>query len=125
MTVAFPELCPTQRQWTPGSFPVRRFTAVNGAGVTRIYGNRAFDASLSLEYNLSDAELAELLECWNDAFGAFDTLTLPDTVFEGMSPAVRNQIPAYLSWRWAEQPRVTSVLAGRSTVTVNLIANLD
>ena len=31
MAIPYPSLCATRRAWTPGEYPTRRFTAVNGA----------------------------------------------------------------------------------------------
>ena len=105
---------------------MRRFTAINGAGVTRIYGNRAFDATLSLEFLVTDAQLEDILECWNDAFGQFDTLTMPAQLFSGISAGVQGEArPAYLLWRWAQKPTVESLLGGRSRVQADFVANLD
>lgn len=125
MATPYPSLCPTRRAWTPGEYPTRRFTAINGAGTTRLYGSRAFDATLNLEYLLSDAELAELLECYNDARGTFDDLELPAETFVGLSADVQAEIPEYLTWRWADTPQIESVAAGRSRVRVNLVGTLD
>ena len=125
MSTAFPSLCPTARSFTPGQYPTRRFTAINGAGVTRVYGNRGFDASLTLQFLVHDDELASLLGCWNDAFGTFDELTIPFNAFQGMSIGVQEEIPDYLTWRWASAPQIESVLNGVSRVQVNLVGNLD
>ena len=121
----FPDLCPTRRQFTPGEYPTRRFTAINGAGRTRLYGSRAFDATLDLEYLLNDDDLATLLEFYHDSRGAFNVITLGASVYQGMSPTLQAQIPNYLSWRWAETPVVSSLLPGRSRVRVKLVATLD
>lgn len=122
---AYPVLCPVRRQLTPGNYPTRRFTATNGAGRTRIYGSKAFDATLQLEYLLNDNELALLLGNYHEARGAFQSLTLNPEVFAGISAPVMAQIPDYLKWRYAETPVVDSLLPGRSRVTVNLVATLD
>ena len=122
---SFPSLCPVRRTLTPGQYATRRFTAINGAGRTRLYGSKAFDATLDLEYLLGDDELASLLESYHTSFGAYKTLTLTGQVFEGISPTVMAQIPNYLSWRWADTPTVDSLLPGRSRVRVRLVATLD
>ena len=121
----FPAFCPTRRTFTPGKYPTRRFNAINGAGRTRLYGSKAFDATLDLEYLLNDADLAELLEVYHNSKGEFTALTLGSQVFEGLSPQVQAQIPSYLSWRWGEVPVVDSLLPGRSRVRVRLVATLD
>ena len=125
MTTAYPSLCPTRRSWTPGQFPTKRFTAINGAGKTRLYGSKAFDSKLSLEYLLDDSELAELLACYTAARGPYDQLTLPPETFIGFSPQVLAEIPDYLTWRWSDTPTVESVSPGRTRVRVNLVGTLD
>ena len=125
MSTPYPALCATRRSWTPGAYPTRRFTALNGAGRTRLYGSRAYDATLGLEYVLSDADLALLLECYNAAYGSFDSLDLPEETFVGLSPDVLAEIPDYLTWRWVDTPQIESVAPGRSRVRVNLIGTLD
>ena len=126
MATAFPALCPSRRSYQPGNYPTKRFTAINGVGVTRIYGNKAFDASLSLEFVVTDAELEDVLECWNDAKGQYDTLTLPSNLFAGISDSAKAElVPDYLQWRWASKPQVESLLGGRSRVRTQFVANLD
>ena len=125
MSTAYPSLCPTRRSWTPGQFPTRRFNAINGAGKTRLYGSRAFDATLALEYLLSDSELAQLLACYTAARGPYDQLELPEETFVGLSADVQAEIPDYLTWRWSDTPTVESVAPGRSRVRVQLIGTLD
>ena len=125
MSTAFPSLCPTARSFTPGQYPTRRFTAINGAGRTRVYGTAAFDATLALTFVLADEELAVLLECYHDAKGGFEQLTLPESIYQGYSVDVQAQFQSYLTWRWANVPQVESLLPGRSRVQVNLIGTLD
>ena len=126
MPTAFPALCPSARNYAPGNYPVRRFTSINGAGTTRIYGNKSFDATLSMEFIVTDDQLEDVLECWNAALGQYDTLLLPNQLFGGISAGVQDEIiPEHLKWRWAEKPRVESLLEGRSRVRTQFVANLD
>lgn len=125
MAVDFPVLCPSRRDFTPGDYPVKRFTAINGAGTTRIYGDSAFDAQLRLEYLADDSGLAAILECWHEAKGPFTELTLPQEVYVGFGADVLAQIRTYLTWRWADRPNVESLLNGRFRVSVNLVGTLD
>jgi hypothetical protein len=90
-----------------------------------LYGSRSFDATIQLEYLLGDAELAKLLECYNNARGTFDDLTLPPETFIGLSVDVQAEIPDYLTWRWSDTPQIESVAPGRSRVRVNLVGTLD
>jgi len=125
MTVSFPALCPSRRSYTPGKYPTKRFASISGAGSTRLYGSKAFDATLEMEFMAADAELTDLLNSWHDSKGGAELLQLPDSLFEGMEYGLRKQIPAYLNWRWAEMPSVESLFPGRSRVRVQLIATLD
>lgn len=125
MTVTFPAVCPTRRTYTPGNYPTKKVTSINGATTTRLYGSKAFDATMSLSFLLNDADMASLLDSWHDSRGGFYTLDLPDSVFAGVSSVLQAQIPEYLQWRWAEMPSVESVMPDRSRVQVQLIATLD
>lgn len=125
MTVTFPAVCPTRRIYTPGQYPTKKITSINGATTTRLYGSKAYDATMNLSFLLNDAEMASLLNSWHESRGGFYTLDLPDSVFAGVSSALQTQIPSYLQWRWAEMPTVESVLPNRSRVQVQLIATLD
>ena len=120
----FPAVSPTRRSFTPGEYPTKRFDSISGAGTTRLYGSKAFNATLDLEFLLDDAGTAAVLQSWHDSMGGAKVLTLPATLFEGMN-GPENQIPSYLNWRWSGMPNVESVLPGRSRIRVLLVATLD
>ena len=120
------ETCgPTRRTFKPGQFATKRFTSISGAGSTRLYGSKAFDATLQLSFLLSDSDTCTMLKCWDEAKGTYDTLELPVEFLAGSSSVLNCGIPEYLKWRWAEAPSVESLLPGRSRVQINLIATLD
>lgn len=125
MSVAFPSLCPTRRSYTPGRYPTKRFNGISGSGTTRLYGSKAFDAELQLDFVVDDDGATALLDCWHQSRGGAETLDLPTNVFTGISSSLNATIPAYLSWRWADTPSVESLFPGRSRVQVKLIATLD
>ena len=125
MTIQFPALCPRSRKYQPGSYATKRFNTVSGTSTTRLYGSKSFDATLELEFMTDDAGAAALVACYDEAKGSAKVLTLPARVFEGMGPALVDQIPAHLNWRWADRPAVTSQFPGQSTVSAQLIATLD
>ena len=116
---------PTRRSFTPGRFPTKRFDSISGAGTTRLYGSKAFNATLQLTFILNDEDTCAFLKCWDDAYGDYDTIELPDEFFAGSSPVLDCGVPDYLNWRWAEAPSVESLFPGRSRVQVNLVATLD
>ena len=120
------ETCgPTRRTFTAAQYPTKRFNAINGAGSTRLYGSKPFNASLQLTFVLNDADTCAVLKCWDDAYGEFDTLDLPPEFFAGSSALLDCGVPDGLNWRWAEAPYVESLFPNRSRVQVNLIATLD
>jgi hypothetical protein len=125
MTVNFPTLAPTSRNYTAGEFPTKRFNSISGAGTTRLYGSKAYNVSLSLEFVLSDTDLASVLSCYDQAKGSAYGLTLPSTIFDGMSSDVQNQIPDHVTWRWDATPQVESLFPDRSRVRVSLLGTLD
>ena len=125
MSVSFPALSPTKRTFTPGTYPTKKFNAVNGASVTRLYGSKAFDAELQLDFVTGDSDTASLLASWHNSKGGAYTLTLPSEVFTGVAQDLKDQVPTYLNWRWAEMPSVESIFPGRSRVKVRLVATLD
>ena len=116
---------PTQRNFRPGAFATKRFTSISGAGTTRLYGSKAFDASLQLTFILNDDDTSAVLQCWDAAYGEYGTIELPSVFLAGSSGALDVGIPEYLNWRWAEAPTVESLFPGRSRVQINLIATLD
>lgn len=128
MTTSFGtlETCgPTRRTFVPGRFATKRFASISGAGTTRLYGSKAFDAQLQMTFVLSDADTCAFLKCWDSAYGDYDTITLPAEFLAGASSVLDCGVPDYLNWRWADAPSVESLFPGRSRVQVNLIATLD
>lgn len=125
MTVPFPSLCPLKRDYAPGEYATRRFNSVSGAGVTRLYGSKPFDASLSLEFNVDDNDLQDVLTCYEKALGQYGIVLLPDELFVGMDLAIREDIQGSLNWRWAERPTVSSLRPNYSKVKTQFIATLD
>jgi len=124
MTVDFPAISPTQRSYTPGEYPTKRFTSVSGAGSTRLYGSKAFNATLKLEFLQDDAGTQSILKSWHESYGGARILSLPATLFEGMN-GPEEEIPNYLNWRWESVPVVQSLFPGRSKIQVALVATLD
>lgn len=122
MATAFPPLRPISRSYDPGQFPLKRFNSMNGAGVTRLYGNVPFDATLRLQFIVNDQQLESITTCYQAARGGYNDLVLPDDVFSGMN---KDYFPSHLQWRWAETPAVESIQGDLSQVTVSLIATLE
>ena len=89
-----------------------------------MYGSKAFDATLDLEYLLGDDELASLLESYHTSFGAYKTLTLDGQVFEGISPShgTNSKLFILALGRHTDSRQFAS---GQIRVRVRLVATLD
>jgi hypothetical protein len=128
--IAFPDIRPTGRKYSPGSYPKNEFQALNGATTILRYGNRRSQSELSLEFaNISDDRTAEILQSYEDQNAGDNWVTF--TADNGLAGA-GSELAIYLGeavsglrWRYAEPPSVDSVAPGRSTISVKLIGYLD
>ena len=53
----FPSICPVSRRFKAAQFPTKRFTSISGAGTTRLYGSKGFDATLDVQFLVDDEHL--------------------------------------------------------------------
>ncbi|NBT50861.1 MAG: hypothetical protein EBT12_04800 [Marivivens sp.] len=124
--MAFPELVPSSRTFSPGDFPIKKFNAQNGAEVRILYGSRMVNQVFELSYaNISDNQAESFLADYRAQNGTFRTFVLPDAVFEGWTSG--RDIGRYergpgTLWRYDAPPAVVSVRPGISSVTVKLRA---
>lgn len=134
--MAFPNIKPTTRSFKMGDYPSKTYRSLSGVIFKRAFGNRQTGYTLDLTFkNVGDAaELRthagfakQIIDHYNDVDGTFSSFTLPARVFEGMDNDFRDLIrnPADINWRYAESPKVDSVKANMSTVTVKLVGELD
>jgi len=134
--MAFPNIKPTTRSFTMGDYPSKTYRSLSGTIFKRAFGNKQTGYTLDLTFkNVGDAaELRthagfakQIIDHYNDVDGTFSSFTLPARVFEGMDNDFRDLIrsPSNINWRYAEPPKVQSVKANMSTVTVKLIGELD
>ena len=134
--MAFPNIKPTTRNFTMGDYPSKTYRSLSGTIFKRAFGNKQTGYTLDLTFrNIGDtSELRtrsgtakQIIDHYNDVDGTFSSFTLPARVFEGMDNDFRDLIrsPSNVKWRYAEPPQVQSVKSGVSTVTVNLVGELD
>jgi hypothetical protein len=128
MSVPFPAIKPSARNFKQGSFPTKVYRALSGATVKRSFGNRAFGFELQLEFqNISDVSAALILKHYSDTQGGFQRFTLSNELFIGMTTELRGyaESTSTIRWEYASAPDVTSVAPGnRNTVRVNLVGEL-
>jgi len=126
MSTAFPALTPSSRQITQGQYATKRFTSIAGTGTTRAYSTKPFNAELALQFeNLTDAQALSVATAYDQARGSKDDLTLPDAFWAGMSEELKILIAGTYLWRFAEQPRLTSVRPGVTSISVRLSGQRD
>ena len=123
--MAFPELVPSSRTFSPGDFPIKKFNAQNGAEVRILYGARRVNQVFELSYqNISDANAQLFLTDYEDRKGTFERFLLSDAVYEGWSPGADSKLDRGpgTEWRYDAPPAIVSVRPGISSVTVKLRA---
>jgi len=131
--VPFPDVRPSGRQFTPGEFPQKMFRAQNGASVAVRFGNRPFEAKLSLTFaNISDEEARQIIKNYEDVNGEWDYVEFSndslmvagvgDTL---MSRYLRGTEGQDLKYRYAGPPEVNYVFLDRCSVRCELIGYVD
>ena len=123
--MTYPQYVPTSRTYSPGNWPVKATTMMDGFETRVLLGTKRFGAVLNLTYeNIPDDEANEFLDHYNDMKGTYLTFVL-DTggARGGMDTALADNIPGQVGseWRYAEQPGITSVYPGVSSVAVKLL----
>ena len=124
MATSFPDICPQRRNYTAGKYSVKRFQAYSGVTTTRLYGDKPFDAAMSLGYLLSDSDTSKFLKSYHDSKGGSDSLTMPAGVLNGVDATLIAEMKTY-TWRWQSAPQVESIRPGLSRIQVSLIGTLD
>lgn len=127
-SVPFPNVKPTGRSYSPGTYPTAEFKALNGATTRMLYGNRRSDAELDLEFaNISDDNAALILQHYERVVPSEDWVSFPAGT-AGASAALAGfmqEAHSGLRWRYAEAPQISSIVPGRSTVQAKFVGQLD
>jgi hypothetical protein len=131
VAASFPSgLKPTSRSYRPGKFPQIQFEALNGATTAIRYGQKAFNAQLTLTFaNINDTDAAEIVNHYEERMATFSNVTFSgNDGLAGLGSTLSTQISesgSGLKWRYAEPPQVESVYPGISTVTCTFTGYLD
>ena len=124
--INFPSLTPTSRRITQGQYAVKRYTSISGTGVTRVYGSKPLNSSLDLEFsNIPDSHVLILVNAYDSARGSKDSINLPNEVWAGMEESLWTKLKSDYIWRFADQPVITSVTPGTSSISVRLDGQRD
>ena len=119
--MAFPTLQPSARQYVPGDWAVKKVNSISGAETRIRYGDKRFNATLSLTYNnIADAEADKFLTHYDAQYGTYSKFTLPAEVLAGWTGD--NYVPntGSMRFRYSGPPTIAAVRPGVSTVTINL-----
>lgn len=131
MAVTFPNIEPTSRSFSAPKWPTTGMTSQSGVTTRRLWGSLPSQAQLSLTFaNITDDNAASILATYNNAKGATIDLALPSVIFNGASGNLVGWLStastgAGMKWFFTEDPpSLESIAPGRSSVRVNLIAEL-
>ena len=131
MAVTFPTIEPTSRSFSAPKWPTSGMTSQSGVTTRRLWGSRPSQAQLALTFaNITDDNAALILAAYHSAKGATTDLSLPDIIFNGASANLTNWLNTFstgagMKWFFSEDPpSVESIAPGRSSVRVNLTAEL-
>ena len=124
-TLNFPSLAPSSREYVPGNWAVKTYNSISGVEIRMRYGNKRYNARLSLEYqNIPDTSADDFLAHYDQQFGTYKAFTLPGTVADGVtagwtgSTYIPNQTT--MKYRYSGPPSISSVRPGVSTVSIEL-----
>jgi hypothetical protein len=121
--MAFPELRPTSRDFSPGDWPTKRFNAQSGTEIRILYGSQRTNAKLSLTYtNITNVSGQLFLDDYNSTYGTLRTFTLPSVIFTGWPNTTGLNAPPGTRWRYQTEPKIQHFYAGRCSVSIELIA---
>ena len=132
--IPFPNIKPSSRSYTPGTYPQTEFVAQNGAKSVIRYGNKKTDAKLTLGFtNITDSQANEILEKYEEVNSVYDYVSFGLT--NGLAGINNNDLifkvdeadpnGVRLRYRFDGPPTVTSVRPGRSNVQCKFVACLD
>ncbi len=137
----FPNIKPSSRSYTPGTYSQTEFIAQNGAKSVIRYGNKQVNAKLTLNFtNILDSQAFEILENYKEVNSVYDYVTFNrdsglagiggsgHTTPDGSLTNLATQVAAGglgLRYRYDGPPTVTSVRPNRSNVQCKFVACLD
>ena len=140
----FPNIAPSQRAYTPGTYPTKQFQSLNGSVTELQYGSKEVDSKLQMTFkNISDDEAWLIFDNYLKVNGGsrgstgerdfvlFDPASAHPALAGISNQQLRERIAERVSnapqlrYRYVKPPTITSVFPGRSTVTVELRGYLE
>ena len=127
MPVPFPAIRPSNRTLTQPQYPVKRFSFISGNIATRKYGNQSNTEIVEFEFaHITDAQASLIGTAFDSAFGTYDTLILPNELWDDIDEPLRSLLKGCFSWRFRDEPVYSkSSIPGYKTVTVSIEGQRD
>jgi len=128
MSIVFPSLKPSQRQFSLGTFPTKVYRSLAGTTVKRSYGNKPSSYQLTLEFaNVPDSTVSLIIDHYNNTAGGFSRFPLPSSIFAGMDGTLTSKMqqPYNIRWEYTGPPAIQSIYTNISTVSVELLGELN
>jgi len=137
----FPEIKPSSRRYSPGTYPSTDFESLDGTKTHLRFGNKRVNATLTLGFsNITDSQVGLILENYDNVNSDWDYVKFssangtagivdPDSgnfltkEIEGDDNTGRTRLG--LKWRYSGPPSVTSTFKGLSNVSCSFVACLD
>lgn len=123
----YPSVAPSSRQYTPGDWPVKAYSAMDGYEVRILFGDRRTGMKLRLDYKaIPDATAESFLQHYESVRGTFQAFRFPNNAIEAGWSGTRAEVESgYNDWRYEGPPQLEQLRPGVSSVTVNLVAVLN
>ncbi len=121
MTLDFPDLAPSSRDYDPGNWPVKVYNSISGVEVRLRYGDKRYNAKLKLQYqNIPDASADDFLAHYEQQYGTYKAFTLPAGVTAGWTGSTYIPNETTMKFRYSGPPAIQAVRPGVSTVSLEL-----
>jgi hypothetical protein len=129
MVVPFPDLKPTARELVAPQWAQTSARSQAGFTSRRKWGSSSFGPQLTLSFACSDPQADSIFAAYEASKGGIDRLSLPETIWQGMTGTLLNRVQGYgsrLSWVFPidSPPMLKSLVCGRSEVSIRLVAEL-
>jgi hypothetical protein len=103
----FPALSPTDRRFTPGSYPTRSLVTFSGKEARIRQSNVMVGSTVSLSFiGLTTSQVQSIITHFNGQLGSFTAFDLPSSVWGGLDDSTTFTLNGYL-WRYRDSNPVT------------------
>lgn len=128
--MTFPAIRPNTRTFKTAEYPVKEFSAQNGAVTRRLYGSLPSRYGLSLTYTLlTDAQVEQFMAHYDSVQGSFQGFSLPLAVVAGTSGDLQARLLDLPQIKWhyiqGQPPQIETPFTNRHNITIQLEGTLD